>query len=130
METNCTHVEHIDHLKSYTPLCICGCTGTPFSDFETSTILVYTNLNGKGFLTGCGIHGYSHVKTVSSIAVCFYIKHFCLFLVFLFVFNVSLHHKSSGGEVNNSNTKLYVQIILSWATWHIWVQSTIATIHV
>ena len=48
------------NLKSYIPiLCICDCTGTP--RFKNSAILVYMVLNGKGFLAGCGLHGYSIV---------------------------------------------------------------------
>ena len=31
---------------------------------KNSTILVYTILNGKGFLTGCGLHGYSLVSVL------------------------------------------------------------------
>ena len=30
--------------------------------FETSTILVYMNLNGEGGITGCGLHVYSLVS--------------------------------------------------------------------
>ena len=32
--------------------------------FKTSTILVYMILNGKGCLTGCGLHGYSRVPVL------------------------------------------------------------------
>ena len=52
------------------------------SGFKTSTILVYMILNGKGDLTGCGLHGDSLASIVltgqSNIAGCFINKTFLL----------------------------------------------------
>ena len=50
---------------------------------ETSSILVYMTLNGKGCINSCSLHGCSLVSALyctgqSNIAGCFGIKHFAL----------------------------------------------------
>ena len=55
---------------------VCISDGVPVQPPKKCTILVYMTLNGKGGLTGCGLHGYSLVSVLfltgqSNTAGCF-----------------------------------------------------------
>ena len=64
---DCPHVDHnqlstLYHSKSHIAIVLVSVVAQALLDFRTSTILVYMILNGKGWLTGCALHGYSLVS--------------------------------------------------------------------
>ena len=65
------------------------------TDFQTSTILVYLILNGKGASSGCGPHGFNPVSFLFSIQYSYLLNLFCA--VFLFVYVLWL----SGDTISN-----------------------------
>ena len=87
-----THVDHC-HLVISPILWICVCTATPLHDFNILLSIGVYDLNGKGCLTGCDLHGYSLVsilfKPINPIYIyscVFFNTTFLLsFQVFLFV---------------------------------------------
>ena len=66
-----------------------------FRDFNTCIILVYMFLNGRGCLTGGGLHGWSLASAICTgqptIAVAITEKKFAFFSSLLFCFVVSVY---------------------------------------